>query len=76
MSVNRYPRVMRDLATDWWFVAGSTGPVSWRYHKHRWSARVELAWMTWGRPVAVAAGAFAAAGAIAVDVFRAWELWR
>ena len=38
---NRYPCVMQDDESGYWFVAESTGPVSWKYHRWRIFAILE-----------------------------------
>jgi hypothetical protein len=38
----KYPCVMHDDESGRYFVAGSTGPVSWRYHRYWWQALLEL----------------------------------
>ena len=40
----RFPRILRDEASDCYFVAGPTGPTTWRYHRSWWRALFEL----WG----------------------------
>lgn len=37
-----YPCIMHDDDSGLYFVAGETGPVSWRYHKRWWRAFFEL----------------------------------
>jgi hypothetical protein len=38
----RYPCIMQDDDSGLYFVAESTGPTSWRYHRRWWRAAVEL----------------------------------
>lgn len=38
----KYPCIMRDDASGFYFVATSTGPLSWKYHRFRWQAALEL----------------------------------
>lgn len=43
----KYPCVMQDAEGGGWFVAESTGPVTWRYHRWRWLAILELWHWKW-----------------------------
>lgn len=37
----RYPCILRDEDSGMYFVAESTGPRSWRYHRTWWRALIE-----------------------------------
>lgn len=37
----RYPCILRDEDSGLYFVAGETGPSTWRYHASCWRALIE-----------------------------------
>lgn len=42
-----YPCIMRDDSSGLYFVAESTGPRTWRFHRYRWCAWIELLLTGW-----------------------------